>query len=193
LQAFIRNVDFADIDALRELRYCDNTAVMTLTVDNERSDNSSERHDPKPDRTQFVIEAMNDNSHLSEEISTFAQQSWWKSRASTDKRNIYFEHLVEDGAFTAMFYGEPCGHLKCRPGSGADSNAVWISELFLNEEYRNRGFGPQLLGQAVSFARNAGRTVLYATIPGEDALAEKFSKRCGFVKVSGNDTWALKL
>ena len=55
--------------------YCDNTAVSLLGYENGA----------------FRIEYLNDSSHLSDELSTFARQKWW--RAGGDRRdfNMWFE------------------------------------------------------------------------------------------------------
>ena len=50
------------IERLNEVAWCDNTGVSVLRFDEGR--------------VQLVME--NDNTHLSEGISTFAKQTWWK-------------------------------------------------------------------------------------------------------------------
>jgi hypothetical protein len=45
-----------------QVPHCDNTAVTVLEADG----------------SSIRIAEMGDNSHLSDEISTFAQQRWWR-------------------------------------------------------------------------------------------------------------------
>lgn len=51
------------IERLNEVEWCDNTAVSVLEVENDGT-------------IRILLE--NDSSHLSEELSTFARQEWWK-------------------------------------------------------------------------------------------------------------------
>lgn len=44
------------------MAWCDNTGVSVLRFDR--------------DRVELILE--NDNTHLNEELSTFAKQTWWK-------------------------------------------------------------------------------------------------------------------
>lgn len=48
--------------------YCDNTAVSLLGYENGA----------------FRIEYLNDSSHLSDELSTFARQKWWRTAATAE-------------------------------------------------------------------------------------------------------------
>lgn len=59
------------LDRLREVGWCDNTAVMLLGIDCGEHDGA----DIIPD---IIYE--NDISHLPEEYSTFARQLWWKNK-----------------------------------------------------------------------------------------------------------------
>ncbi len=60
-----------------KVHHGDNTAVAMLEVDG--------------DRVEVVF--YNDNSHLSEEISTFAHQMWWKSQGKVADANLWFRPL----------------------------------------------------------------------------------------------------
>lgn len=66
------------IDAVNEkVPHGDNTAVSLLEVD--------------ADKVNVVF--FNDNSHLSEETSTFAHQLWWKSKGKVVDANLWFRPL----------------------------------------------------------------------------------------------------
>lgn len=55
----------------------DNTAVALLEVEN--------------DKVRVIY--YNDNSHLSEEISTFARQQWWRRNGAVEDANLWFRPL----------------------------------------------------------------------------------------------------
>lgn len=55
----------------------DNTAVALLEIEGD----------------QVKVVYFNDNSHLSEEISTFAQQLWWRSQGKIADANLWFRPL----------------------------------------------------------------------------------------------------
>ncbi len=55
----------------------DNTAVALLHVENG----------------EITVEYFNDNSHLDDKTSTFAQQSWWKDDSGGDRHNLALEPL----------------------------------------------------------------------------------------------------
>lgn len=57
--------------------HCDNTGVALLEFD-----------EGKPQ-----IAWLNDNSHLSDEISTFARQKWWKNEGKEPDQNLWFSPL----------------------------------------------------------------------------------------------------
>jgi probable phosphoglycerate mutase len=60
--------------------YCDNTAVSLLDYEDGK----------------FTFEYLNDNSHLSDEISTFARQKWWRENADRGDYNMWFRPIGND-------------------------------------------------------------------------------------------------
>lgn len=69
LIALIKSIKSDDISAIK---HGDNTCVAKLFVDNGK----------------FEIEYYNDNSHLNEKVSTFANQVWWKEEEKPDFTNL---------------------------------------------------------------------------------------------------------
>lgn len=66
------------IEESRRLGHSDNTAVTLLEIENQKVN----------------IVYSDDNSHLSDEISTLAQQSWWKNKAGTSPdENLWYQEL----------------------------------------------------------------------------------------------------
>lgn len=59
---------------IKRIPFCDNTAVALLYVDNK----------------VVTVDYQSDNSHLSEELSTFANQKWWRENTTFDSSNLRF-------------------------------------------------------------------------------------------------------
>ena len=148
--------------------YCDNTAVSLLDYENGA----------------FQIEYLNDSSHLSDEISTFARQKWW--RAGGDRRdfNMWFE--TEGETSYAVLRDRRVGHIRVS-GRDCEKGELRIEDIFLEESHRGRALGAQLLGQAVSLARKMGCGTLAATVPDEMRHALHFFERQGFLLQSETD------
>lgn len=59
---------------ISKIQYCDNTAVSLINIS----------------QGKINLEFMNDNSHLSDELSSFRKETWWKEEDCTDNRNMRF-------------------------------------------------------------------------------------------------------
>ena len=142
--------------------YCDNTAVSLLGYENGA----------------FRIEYLNDSSHLSDEISTFARQKWW--RAGGDRRdfNMWFE--TEGETSYAVLRDRRVGHIRVS-GRDCEKGELRIEDIFLEESHRGQALGAQLLGQAVSLARKMDCGTLAAAVPDEMRRALHFFERQGFL------------
>ena len=152
--------------------YCDNTAVSLLSYENGA----------------FRIEYLNDSSHLSDELSTFARQKWW--RAGGDRRdfNMWFE--TEGETSYAVLRDWRVGHIRVS-GRGCEKGELRIEDIFLEESHRGRALGAQLLGQAVSLARKMDCGTLAATVPDEMRRALHFFERQGFLSQRETDCSAV--
>ena len=167
--------------------YCDNTAVTLLRVDNE----------------EFTIEYEGDNSHLKNDMSTFAKQTWWrdrKERKSEDLRyepyndsfaeELYGPHYLDgypsqvaDIKLTAFLDDMPAGMLGLDTGRESNDNIGWISQIYIRPELRRMYYGVQLLGQAVSVYRKLCReSVRLETAV--DSPAMSFCANYGFSKIN---------
>ncbi len=69
------------------------------------------------------------------------------------------------------------GLVRFDPEREAGDGRGWVDLLWIEEASRRRGYGTQLLGQAVAYYRPRGRTVLRAAGPAE----LPFFRRRGFV------------
>ncbi len=72
-------------DTISEIGHCDNTGVSLLEYENGT----------------FRAVYLNDNSHLSPEISTLARQNWWRETSGRKDRNLWFRPLRDDGSWYA--------------------------------------------------------------------------------------------
>lgn len=178
-------------------QHCDNTAVSHLYYDNGK----------------YSYDYLNDNSHLSEDISTLAKQNWWRSSGNTKDFNLYYQPLSDTAMFctacedaekylsrtttqqqrlaylqtlleegevlTAFLDGTPIGlvatkKIGCTPDSAA-LELAWLSDGF-----RRKGYGAQLVGAAISYARKNGCTRLYVQVGKRNETAVRFYQRNSF-------------
>lgn len=187
----------------------DNTSVSLLEVED--------------DKVKVVF--CNDNSHLSEEISTFARQSWWRSKGAAGDINLWFrpldmasssrfyyeareeawlsihgsmlhfdgegflrdamEHSKQDdrSVMQAMLGEKPVGILQLAMRRDAEKGVGNIPFVYMLPEYRKKGLGVQLIGQAVSIYRSLGRKYLRLRCAPDNYLAQRFYQRHGFRKI----------
>lgn len=160
----------------------DNTSVSKLLWDGEK----------------FTVELSGDNSHLNDDISTFARQKWWREGEDGVQKdlNLWFheaetiEEKKEYQGAVLDVWGVDAPRVLTTVFQGMDGEDVagWVSVseageivlLHLKEGYRGDRQGLQLLGQAVSYARGKGITVLYCSCPPDLDLG--FMTKFGFEK-----------
>ncbi|MFI3252751.1 MAG: bifunctional histidine phosphatase family protein/GNAT family N-acetyltransferase [Eubacteriales bacterium] len=148
------------------------------------------------DGKEFTVEYAGDNSHLSDEISTFARQTWWKkdSGGISQDRNLWFEPMTQgekdyQAAILEIWGAEPpainqgrtvylAKHQKDLVGWVAISDEGEVILLHLKENYRGERLGLQLLGQAVSHGRSKGLDALTIHCPPGGNLG--FFEKYGF-------------
>lgn len=179
LRQFLGKVKNVPPEEWHSMPHGDNTAVSRLTWDGER----------------FAIQFEMDNSHLPEDISTLARQSWWRKdkKASADV-NLWFRPALwpqdralypeaEETMTVAMSGDRPVGFFLTDPERCREEKAGYIRFLSLLPEDRGRGLGIQLVGEAVSEYRRAGRDRLRLHCPADNEGARRFFQKYGFVKV----------
>ena len=116
--------------------HAENTAVSCLTCENGA----------------FHVAYRDDASHLSDELLTLKRQAWLKN-ARGFEGGIYYVPSGEAGHFDVCHAGETVGAVsvdKCEDG------VATIGEYWLENDVQGLGFGQQLLGQALSYARANG-------------------------------------
>ncbi len=150
---------------------CDNSGVSLLHYDNGR----------------FSFSYLNDNSHLTEDISTLAHQLWWRGKHDF---NMWFRET--EAADTSMF-GDECtakegltlkvAMLADRPAGYViyklSGNEVCVTSMYLLPEFRHVRRGDQLLGIPVVEGRAKGCKRLIAKVSKKNAEAIAFFRRMG--------------
>jgi len=166
-----------------QMPYCDNTAVTLLTYDNG----------------EIKIEFAGDNSHLGTKHSTLAHQSWWRAEEKRKPENLRFlplndvagESLIRifkakagerahvDVQYAAFLSDEPIGIIGLDTIREANRKIGWISYIHVIPHRRNKTFGTQLLGLAVSDFRKLRRERLHMEMP-SGTPGINFMSKCGF-------------
>lgn len=202
---------------IARIPHCDNTSVAELVYDNGA----------------FTVLNYNDNSHLPQELSAFARDTWWQQEDFQDGRDLYYlpmdlkseaggrsylrryretwiaSHGTDFGfsdvylvrakatseadpnAVLEVFSrGVPCGMLELSPRKGENEGVGHISLLFLEKDFRDRGLGIQLIGQAESYYRALGRKYLRLCVADTNETARRFYARWGF-REAGRDQGTL--
>lgn len=94
-------------------------------------------------------------------------------------------HAVRPGSVMRIFEGDKiAGLIDLDPERGAHAGIGWISLLYLREEYRHMGCGPQLLARASIFYSALGRRVLRLHVAEDNLDAIAFYRRWGFCELS---------
>lgn len=115
---------------------------------------------------KYVLEYLNDDSHIPYEISTLGRQEWWRGGDHRDFNMWYRDPAPEDADLLrelnvtgqsvriSMIVDRPTGAvaLELLPDDTAR-----LSGLALLPEHRGKGLSAQLLGEAISIARAAGK------------------------------------
>jgi probable phosphoglycerate mutase len=115
------------IEDSRRMGHSDNTAVTLLEIEDGR----------------VTIVYSDDNSHLSEEISTLARQSWWKSKEGTSPdENLWYQPMD----FSKLLYKGL--YLACRQEAWTDlkrNMAIFERQHYLEKAEACRNLGEQFL------------------------------------------------
>ena len=80
--------------------------------------------------------------------------------------------------------GESVGLIDLDPDRGAHFGCAWVSLLYLREDFRNQGYGVQLLGRVYEFCRKQGRRAVRLNVAEDNAMALAFYRREGFRELS---------
>ena len=180
IRAFICGVLGIRSDEVEKVLYCDNTAVALLRYENET----------------LSLEFQSDNSHLSSEISTFANQTWWRAEKEWLSENLRYMKsdnngyqmfpelsvcdsrgdFIADSGYTAFLANEPLGVIGLNENKGSNEGIGWISYIYIKPEFQRKGYGIQLLGYAISVFRRLRREKLRVEVRTDGAALAFYSK-----------------
>lgn len=171
------------LEEMGQTPHGDNTAVSLLEIEGD----------------DIRVVFRDDNSHIRENLSTFAQQKWWK-RPNAIEPGLAFDPLAEedqatyagDCGFTpdgdkearlASLEGEPVGVIRLDLNRDAALGLGWIETYVMLPKWRRQGYGVQLLGQAVQRYRALGRDKLRCAVASDNQEGCRFAQRYGFQAV----------
>jgi probable phosphoglycerate mutase len=177
-----------------KMPYCDNTAVTLFIYD----------------EGELKIEFHSDNSHLTNEQSTMAGQTWWRTEKKWAPENLRYMPLNEvcsdellrifranagerahvDAQYAAFLADEPVGIVGLDTKRDRKSGIGWISYVHVIPLQRNKTFGTQLLGLAISDFRKLRRRKLRIEIP-SGSLGINFMVKYGFNVLDVSDKTCL--
>jgi len=99
----------------------------------------------------------------------------WEARAQWEQDHRAVQLVMHEG--------EVIGILHLATQRQAQEGIGDIPFLYLRPEWRGRGVGAQLIGQAVSTYRAMGRRCLRLRCAPDNGPAQRLYRRCGFVKI----------
>lgn len=187
----IKNVPLSDI---KNCPICKNTAVSKLTYDNGT----------------FTCDYLNDYSHLGElgnyhwwktadlrdELVDIEQIEPWYREIYEDAWeiahngnmfgcNLDFAIKQAKNQIIYKIYDEnkPVGLIQLDEDKDNESKFGWISLLYLCEEYRNKGYGIQVIARAYQRFREDGFSKVRLSVFENNKAAIKFYEKNKFIKV----------
>ena len=137
----------------KDLGHAENTAVTKLIYE----------------KGNYRLEYLNDAGHISYEISTLGKQMWWRNGDKKDHNMWYRDAEANDvpwlreitpeesGLRISMLKDRPTGVLSLKE---RDENSMELRFFTILPEFRGRKLSEQLLGEAVSLTRRAGKRFL---------------------------------
>lgn len=150
---------------------CDNSGVSLLHLSADK----------------LTFSYLNDNSHLTDEISTLAHQRWWRGKhvfnlwfrdAEKEDTSLFGAECTPAADRTvkvAMLCDKPAGYVSYQ----INADTVCVNAMYLLPEYRHVRRGDQLLGIPVVEARANGCTKLLASVAKDNQEALGFFARMG--------------
>ena len=205
LRILLSAVEGYPLSEFYKTRNGDNTAVSLLEVEG--------------DEIRLVF--RDDNSHLltEEGLTIFGQQVWWKDNSRASEPGYWFRPFEKEkdkplaDAFAqeaddlgldasllqkALLAADTRGLQTVMEESEAvgfvyfDTAAYEIKLLYTLPPYRGRGYGIQLIGQAVQLLRPMGAKMITLSCPAANEGALRFFLNCGMKEADRKET-AVKL
>ncbi|SHH95041.1 probable phosphoglycerate mutase [Sporobacter termitidis DSM 10068] len=134
IRAFVCGIYGVPPQEISRIKHYDNTAVTLLRIGNGNID----------------IEYAGDNSHLTEELSTFAHQKWWRENTTFDSSNLRFEPFsLENDAARYLEFRRDGGETGYGAAEGRES-------YWLERAHRHAAAHPRALSLALIYDTPAG-------------------------------------
>ena len=134
----------------------------------------------------FRVAYRDDASHLENGLQTLKRQAWLKN-ARGFEGGIYYVPSGAEGHFDVCRAGETVGAVsvdKCENGLAT------IGEFWLENDVQGLGFGQQLVGQALSYARAHGcERLSTGRIAKSNALGLRRAREWGFTQTGEGADW----
>lgn len=164
LRTLIGTLQGLSIHEINSTGHAENTAVSKLECDG-------------PDNIRVIY--RDDSSHLPDELGTLKRQAWTRIKGGLEA-GIYFKASGAAGHFDVMREDSIIGAVsigKCENGIAE------IEEYWLDNDEQRKGFGIQLIGQALYYARKNGCDNLRVEIPHSNEIGIKCAQCYGFFPV----------
>lgn len=210
IRMLISHVKGIPSERIHEIQHGDNTCVALFLNEDEK----------------LSVSYYNDTCHLTDSLSTFANQTWWKEKNQVDFTNLrivpmdvgidarlysdcyadawrtahgsligfaatpYLENARRvsryDPSYVAKaYFGDDfAGIVELDPELMKYLGAGWLSFCYLRPEYRNKGFGAQLVGHSISVFRRQQRKSLRLHVAETNTTATGFYEKLGFNHIS---------
>lgn len=134
----------------------------------------------------FHVVYRDDASHLSDELQSLKKQAWLKN-ARGFEGGTYYEPSGAEGHFDVYRAGEIVGAVSV---DGCENGLARIGEYWLENDVQGLGFGQQLIGQALSYARAHGCEKLSTgRIAKANALGLRRAQEWGFTQTDEGTDW----
>ena len=187
----------------------DNTAVSLLTLENGTfhvdffNDNSHLDTDLSTfaRQTWWKEESGSDKNNLRLiPVDLTAEAAWyldcykktWLAAHGTLKGFSPEPYLVSaarhvfahpEALMKVMRFDDPIGIVEVDTERKAMDGIGWITLFYIQEEFRGKSYGLQLLGHAISLYRRLGRNRLRLSVASDNPRAIRFYEKCGFYEI----------
>ncbi len=135
---------------------------------------------------KFRVVFRDDASHLSDELTSLKKQAWLKN-ARGFEGGIYYAPSGKEGRFDVLRAGEIVGAVSVER---CENGVAEIGEYWLENHVQGLGFGQQLIGQALSYARAHGcGTLSTGRIAKENEHGLRRAVEWGFLPIREGEDW----
>ncbi len=199
IRCALSKISGISLNDVEKLPICRNTAVSKLTWDGSRFSvdylNDYSHILPLGESAWASTKDLRDEAINPAQCSDYYmgcyEDAWRAAHGNTHGfdgpayLNIAIDHYKNDSSSVQCIYDadEPVGLIDMDVNRGAADGFGWISLLYLKEEYRNKGYGIQLLARPMFKYTSLGRKALRLHVAEDNVAAIAFYKKYGFKTV----------